>query len=73
MDLKKIVMCVKVCRKGKRPAERNVQLTAALSNIGQVTEIVTQFLGHSDVGYGFQDTLCDMVISISAGRLLAQG
>ena len=26
---------------------------------------MTQFLGHSDVEYGFQDTLCDMVISIS--------
>ncbi len=46
MDLKKIVFAVKVCRKSKKPIERNIPLSAALPKIARLTDSVRQVLGH---------------------------
>lgn len=65
MELKKILFCVKVCRKSKKPLERNVPLSTALPNVAQITDSVTQLLGPFDVMYSFEDMQCQMVMSSS--------
>lgn len=62
MDLRKIVFAVKVCRKSKKPIEKNIPLSAALSKVAQITDSVMKLLGHCDVDFSFEDFNCEMVI-----------